>query len=589
MGKEIRDYHVSKLQLITESNQLTPPSSKYQRISIPDDPNRHCLGWLEGPAASLIESTRNDRLYNIMLWRNVLSDVAFLEGMQNAIIVGENDHPEERVDYSLENGSIILAAIEIREDEGIVWARFAILDNEHGRQLLSYLKFGSIVGVSSRGIGDEIVENGVTLIDPNTYEFFCFDVVAFPAAAVARQSYIDSNIVKEAVSIDTDFHNRVHNAISEATTIESLDNLKRVIESTNVSDKAALVETIQHKLSSLSESADNQSTVNDEVTDVKELQAKLEAKDAEIAKLQHKLKTRKENAQYFRRTVQEQGEELAELESAVTEGINSIEELSVQLESVNADKRKLKARHEAQCKAYNTLKSNAHLSEQAHRKEISSMQSRISELERVTESLESELSSTRTQLTEANRTVSNEKQRVLKLKSENRQFRNDIALLESELADSASARKTALKESRAVQTKISGQVKTLTENVSTLKSENSQLKSKVATTEKTLKESQSQVKQLKQSAVKMLKEYLKKSCDAANLKYEHVFQRLPENFTKSDIDDVITEMVDRQQRYDKLPISVQSAPQRVVEHKSADNSEGLSTFVVEALRKGANK
>ena len=60
MPKEIQDIHMGQLQFVTEA---APASGKYKRYSIPNLEDRHCLGYLEGPAASLVKATRNDRKY----------------------------------------------------------------------------------------------------------------------------------------------------------------------------------------------------------------------------------------------------------------------------------------------------------------------------------------------------------------------------------------------------------------------------------------------------------------------------------------------------------------------------------------------
>lgn len=588
MSVELRDVHVSQMHLITESNQLTPPSSKYERISIPDNPNRHCLGWLEGPAASLVEDTRNDRWYNIKLWKNVLSSDSFLEGMQNAVIIGENDHPEERVDYSLANGSVILTDIEIREDEGIVWARFAILDNIHGKILLSYLQFGSVVGASSRGIGDEIIVNGRNTIDPDTYEFFCFDIVAFPAATVARQTFIQSNAieVKEAISVQSDFHNRIVEEINKASSIESLDNLQRVVESTNVSDKTSLIESISNKLSSLSESADNQSTNSEEVSEqIKELTSQLESKDVTIADLREKLEGRKSNAQYFRRKVQEQGAELAELEEAVHDGLTSIEELSKQLESLSTVNDRLKAKRTAQYETINAIKSESYKREQLLKKAADDANEQINQLHESQRRLNVELSHKTQQLVEANAQIQDLKAESTRIKTENRRMKADITKLESQVSDSNAAQKQALTESRNAQRSASKKMESLTANIKTLEAENRQLESLSNKKDGQLKENQARFNQLKESSTKLLKDYLKRSCEAANLKYESVLSYLPKNFTQADIDSVVKEMADRQVRFDTLPISVPPIAHRVVEHYGSGSREDEApAFVIEALR-----
>ena len=76
MFTNIQDIHDSAIQYVP-AESLTLPSNKYKRISIPYNPNRQCLGYLEGIAANYKEKTRNDRKYILDLWKNVESSKIF--------------------------------------------------------------------------------------------------------------------------------------------------------------------------------------------------------------------------------------------------------------------------------------------------------------------------------------------------------------------------------------------------------------------------------------------------------------------------------------------------------------------------------
>ena len=66
-----------------------------------------------------------------------------------------------------------------------------MLDTPSGRTLKALVDSGAHMGISSRGIGEEIISNGQTIIDPDTYDFITFDVVVTPANKGARLSLVE--------------------------------------------------------------------------------------------------------------------------------------------------------------------------------------------------------------------------------------------------------------------------------------------------------------------------------------------------------------------------------------------------------------
>lgn len=581
MPQSIRDVHSSGLRLVQES-QLTPPSGKYKRISIPDMPNRRCLGYLEGPAASLNEDTRNGRGYILQLWQNVQDSDEFKEGMKYAIIVGELDHPEERVDYSLTKGCVILTDFEIREDEGIVWARFAILDNDQGRILLSYAQFGSVLGVSSRGLGDEIIQNGRNIIDPDTYEFFCFDVVAFPAATCARQQFVNGDAVVE--SVYTAFSDRVITEAANSQSSEELNQLMNVVESTSISNKKELVETISHRLSSLSESADDQSIASDEkpedddreilLGELTRVKSEIADKDSQIEKLKAMLNKRQENAAYFRKAIQEKQVELESLTQSVEDSLDSTSEVSKEYEdlktasfqrecelteSLNTANRRLqqlevyKASNEKLIRKYESQLKDANAQVTCAANKLSVLESKVSNLERSNKTLCEEVERYRKDkqslITESRKAESLQKDNIAELKSKISQYSKELDSLQHRCTESENSR--------------------------------THVAAKLKETEKFLRESSIH-------SAKLLDSYLKRSCEAYNLKYSDIKQMLPEGYTEDMVDKAVMQESERRRRIDSLPIAIQPMSGRIVEHKNPryESFNDESSFVIEALKRG---
>ena len=160
------------------------------------------IGKIGGIGADSNEKTRNGRRYPLELWQNVEKSEYFIEGMANRSIIGEADHPQERVDYSVTEGAVVLTKYEI-QDDGRVYTEFDILDTIPGRTVKTYFDAGCRLGVSSRGLGEEIMLEGEKIIDPDTYQFYCFDVVAFPAVKTARMELLESTSNKKQTLINS--------------------------------------------------------------------------------------------------------------------------------------------------------------------------------------------------------------------------------------------------------------------------------------------------------------------------------------------------------------------------------------------------
>lgn len=175
-----------------KSTNGTPVPDKIKE----DGKRKGVIGKIGGIGADSNEPTRNGRRYPLELWQNVEKSEYFIEGMANRCIVGECDHPQERLDYSIPEGAIVLTKYDIQND-GKVYTEFDILDTLPGRTLKTYFDAGCKLGVSSRGLGEEVVVNGETIIDPKTYQFYCFDAVVFPAVKSARMELIESTSPKK--------------------------------------------------------------------------------------------------------------------------------------------------------------------------------------------------------------------------------------------------------------------------------------------------------------------------------------------------------------------------------------------------------
>ena len=123
---------------------------------------------------------------------NVLDSDEYRRGIDNRWFIGYLGHPADPLCQEFQNACITLTDMELRDD-GKVYAEFDLLNTPVGRIVKTMQDAGIVFGVSIRGAGD--VVGGV--VDPDTFMFRGFDLVAFPA-------YPDSVPEFTAIAASTD-------------------------------------------------------------------------------------------------------------------------------------------------------------------------------------------------------------------------------------------------------------------------------------------------------------------------------------------------------------------------------------------------
>ena len=115
---------------------------------------------------------------------------------------------------SLQEVSHCISDIQLEGDNVI--ATIDVLDTPNGNLISKLLDYGSKIGVSSRGAGDVGEDN---VVDPDTYTFVGFDLVARPSCAAAVPDIITESVKplteSEVASVLTSYKNI-------STTIEDL-------------------------------------------------------------------------------------------------------------------------------------------------------------------------------------------------------------------------------------------------------------------------------------------------------------------------------------------------------------------------------
>ena len=142
------------------------------------------LKVLKGPL-STFKKNRNGRVYTKKLWQNVLNSEYWKDMMENNTLCGEIVHPGDRTEsdsFEIDARNISHRIKEAHIEGDKLIGTVEVLDTPSGRTLLDLINSGCTVGISARGVGDL---NGDE-VDPDTYNFKCFDITMRPSDPNAR-------------------------------------------------------------------------------------------------------------------------------------------------------------------------------------------------------------------------------------------------------------------------------------------------------------------------------------------------------------------------------------------------------------------
>ena len=150
------------------------------------------LGHYEGEALDTNITNLNGMDISREVIENVLASDEYERAIQNRWYTAMLGHPDDPMSQEMANTAAVLTDMWI-EDNGKVYAKLDLLNTPVGRIVKTMQDAGVVFGISIRGAGD--VVGGV--VDPDTFMFRGFDLVAFPA-------YPDSVPTFTAVAASTD-------------------------------------------------------------------------------------------------------------------------------------------------------------------------------------------------------------------------------------------------------------------------------------------------------------------------------------------------------------------------------------------------
>ena len=458
---------------------------------------KHYLGTLKGPAAEFTKPTRNGRKYTLQLWKNVESSEDFKEGMETLTILGETDHPDDRLETKIKEVAIVMRKFEIREQEGIIWCEFDILDTPNGKILKELLDYGCKIGVSSRGSGEEIMENNEVIIDPDTYYFICFDAVITPAVKKARPEIVEGSS-KEASKFSK-LVESLNKEISNVSTAQELESIKSIISATGLSNLDSIKESIDKKLELIG-NGDNISSklmkeLGESATKIEELESKLEsyknrksADNIRMKEMKDLISSMKANSKNLRECLHDAKKQVNILEDDIVSMNDQSSEYDEELESLREQLSDMKHKYRYLLKENKVLESKA---------------SRVDDL--------------KNKLQESKNSMNKNSGLYEDVRRENKRLKDKLSEASCKLQDFETTKK-----------KLTSKAEALNKKNNSLLKENQAYKAR----------------------------YVQLKSVQCGFSSETIKSRLSENFTIADVDRVVSELSDKKDRISKLPVSI---------------------------------
>ena len=152
------------------------------------------IGKLRGEFFFPNGTSRNNRFYSSELWNNQLLSEDVKSKLSNKNMYGTIGHEQPVDEAAWADGKLshIITNLQVVNGKGI--GELLILDTPAGRNLKAVAETGSKVYVSSRATGDfkGKTNEGVPMVNPETFSLKGFDIVLDPGFINARPDLVES-------------------------------------------------------------------------------------------------------------------------------------------------------------------------------------------------------------------------------------------------------------------------------------------------------------------------------------------------------------------------------------------------------------
>ena len=220
------------------------------------------LGTFDGECADSNITNKNGLDITREVWENVFASEEYKEGIENGYLIGFLGHPDDCGSQDFRNACIVMTEGHI-DDNGKVYGSFNLINTPVGKIVKTFIDAGVKFGISVRGAGD-IYNNSV---DPDTFVFRGFDLVAFPAypesvpefTAIAASTDVETQRKYKAVCA------AVRTNLDSITSAEAIDIMQS--QFAKQSDEYKMLEEKKNSLmaSTEEESADSVDDAEEEV------------------------------------------------------------------------------------------------------------------------------------------------------------------------------------------------------------------------------------------------------------------------------------------------------------------------------------
>ena len=448
-------------------------------------PTGKSLGTLKGICADWGDSTRNGNYYSRKLWENVFKDPLVKEALEDRVLIGELDHPCDRLETSAANACIVMTGYEFDDENKVLKGSFDILPTPSGKILRSLLDYGCRLGLSSRGEGDvtEGINGRNDVADDGSYYFVGFDAVAMPAVKKAKPA------LTESVQKRTTFKESLSEQIKSATTKPELELIRKVLEATELPDSDSLIESINNKSKELEGTNSSSNLLED-----------LERANSQINTLQEENRRLKE--------------EVTNSKSKFNKVFESRRVLRTEMKSQQDEATKLKEDYNGQVFE---LASTT--------KKLEESQSNLRVAGRKIKDLEEELKDSRSSVEGLESKVTNLEESLERSQATSREKTKTISKLREELESTRSELSVALSES----------------------------KSKVQEARRQVQESKRSLSESNKRSQDVLRTYAIQRSKDLGVDPKVILESIKPGATTKDVDKVLTEELDRSDRYRKMP------------------------------------
>ena len=145
------------------------------------------LGTFTGKCCDAAVVNNNDMKLDRELFEKLIKSEEYKDAMEHRYYIGFLGHPEDPNCQDFKDGCIVMTSMEIKPNDEI-YGTFDLIDTPVGRVVKSFIDAGVQFGISIRGAGDVDADGNV---DPDTFIFRGFDLVAFPAYNDAVPEFLE--------------------------------------------------------------------------------------------------------------------------------------------------------------------------------------------------------------------------------------------------------------------------------------------------------------------------------------------------------------------------------------------------------------